>query len=112
MLRGSTLVNLKRPADALLSFQQVIKLHPQHWAAARQCGIILQGLGLNEESLAYLSLCNTLRPNDIRTLLMSAALLNAQKRFVEALTLCRQAHALSDLDAAFLHAGLPLPARA
>ena len=49
MLRGSTLVNLSRPNDALLSFQQVLKLHPQHWAAARQCGIILQGLGLIEE---------------------------------------------------------------
>jgi tetratricopeptide (TPR) repeat protein len=99
MLRGSTLVNLKRPADALLSFQQVLKLHPQHWAAARQCGIILQGLGLIEESLAYLGLCNALRPNDVRTLLMCAALLNAQKRFEEALTLCRQAHALEPANA-------------
>jgi tetratricopeptide (TPR) repeat protein len=99
MLRGSTLVNLSRPTDALLSFQQVLKLHPQHWAAARQCGMILQGLGLIEESLAYLGLCNALRPNDVRTLLMCAALLNAQKRFEEALTLCRQAHALEPANA-------------
>jgi tetratricopeptide (TPR) repeat protein len=98
MLRGSTLVNLNQPSDALLSFQQVLKLHPQHWGAARQCGIILQGLGSIEESLAYLSLCNALRPNDVRTLLMCAALLNAQKRFEEALTLCRQAHALEPVN--------------
>ncbi|MBV9461495.1 MAG: tetratricopeptide repeat protein [Bradyrhizobium sp.] len=100
MLRGSALVNLKRPADALPSFRQVLKFDPQHWGAARQCGIILQSQGLIEESLAYLSLCNALRPNDVPTLLMCAALLNTQKRFEEALTLCRRAHAFEPINAA------------
>jgi len=94
MLRGNSLVNLKRPGDAVVSFQHVLRLDPRHWDAANQCGILLHELGRIEESLSYLNLCDTLRPNHIPTLQMRAALLYNLKRFEEALQVCRQAHAL------------------
>jgi len=34
MLCGQTMVDLKRPYDALLSSQQVLKFEPPHWDAA------------------------------------------------------------------------------
>ncbi len=94
MLRGRTLVDLKRAADALLSFQQVLQSDPQHWDAANQCGIVLHELGRIGEALSYLKLCDELRPNQVATLQMRGALLHTLKRFEEALELCRQAHAL------------------
>ncbi len=94
MLRGRTLVDLKRPADALSSFQQVLGADPQHWDAANQCGIVLHEMGRIEEALSYLGLCDALRPNHVPTVQMRAGLLHGLKRFEEVQTLCRQAHAL------------------
>jgi tetratricopeptide (TPR) repeat protein len=99
MLRGSVLLNLKRSADALASFQQVLSLNPQHWEAANQCGILLHSLGRIEEALSYLDLCDALRPNQTATLQMRAASLHSLKRFEEALKLCRQAHGLEPANA-------------
>ncbi|MGH9810544.1 MAG: tetratricopeptide repeat protein, partial [Terriglobia bacterium] len=94
MLHGRTLVDLKRPADALSSFQQVLRSDPRHWDAANQCGIVLHEMGRIGEALSYLGLCDALRPNHVPTLRMRAGLLHGLKRFEEAQTLCRQAHAL------------------
>ena len=49
---GNVLVELERPADALLSFQHALKLNPRHWDAAYQSGILLHQLERFEEALA------------------------------------------------------------
>ena len=38
---GNVLLDLKRPADALLSFQHALKLTPRHWHAAHQSAVLL-----------------------------------------------------------------------
>lgn len=38
---GNVLFDLKRPDDALLSFQHVLTLDPEHWDAAYRCGYLL-----------------------------------------------------------------------
>jgi tetratricopeptide (TPR) repeat protein/ADP-heptose:LPS heptosyltransferase len=94
MLRGNAMVCVQRLADAVSSFQNVLRFNSQQWDAANQCGITLQRLGRIEEALAYLDLSDALRPNHVPTLLMRGALLNGLKRLEEALALCRQAHEL------------------
>ena len=94
LFHGQTLMKLERPGDALISFQHVLRLSPRHWDAANQCGVLLQHLGRNEESLSYINACDAWRPNQLPTLRMRAALLHSLKRFEEALTVCRQAYAL------------------
>ncbi|MGJ4939776.1 tetratricopeptide repeat protein [Bradyrhizobium sp. HKCCYLS1011] len=92
MLRGNALVGLQQFADAVSSFKRVLELNARHWDAANQCGITLQRLGRIDEALAYLDLSDTLRPNQVPTLLMRGALLNGLKRFEEALSICRRAN--------------------
>jgi len=91
---GQTLVKLERPGDALISFQHALKLSPQYWEAANQCGILLHQLGRTEESLSYINICNQLRPNHLPTLQQRAALLHGLKRFEDALAICRDAYEL------------------
>jgi tetratricopeptide (TPR) repeat protein len=103
---GSTLRDAKRPADAILTFQQVLRLDPGHWDAACQAGLLLLELGRYEEALSYLDLCEKLQPKNTlirraRAVALDnlAGALHAQKRFEEALALSRQAYELNPANA-------------
>src|SRR6185437_7016850 len=93
--RGNILVELKRPADAVKSFEQTLKLNPRHWDAAYRCGFLLYELGRYTEAIVYLDLVDRLQPNQAVILEMRAAVLHRLKRFDEALADNRRAHALN-----------------
>ncbi len=66
---GDVLVELDRPAEALLSYQQALKLNQNHWGAANECGRLLHRLRrFLEEALSYFHLCDLLLPNHAPTL--------------------------------------------
>ncbi len=54
---------LQRPAEALLTFQHVLKLNPRHWDAAYRCGFLLDKLERPAEALSYFDLGDRLKPN-------------------------------------------------
>ena len=91
---GSVLVDLKRPADALLTYQHVLKLDPSHSDAAYRCGLLLHGLGRGAEALSCLDLSDRLQPDQAVVLKTRAVVLQNLKRFDEALADNRRAHAL------------------
>ena len=98
--RGNVLIDLKRPADAVLSFQRTLKLNPRHWDAAYRCGFLLQELGRPAEAIVYFDLVDRLQPNQAVILEMRAAVLHRLKRFDEALADNQRAYALNPGNAA------------
>src|SRR5258708_4837469 len=92
--RGNALVELNRPADALLSLQQALALNPHYWDAACASAVILYGQDRFEEARKYLELCDSLRPNHLSTLCVRAASLSHLRRFEQALAVGQQAYAL------------------
>jgi tetratricopeptide (TPR) repeat protein len=96
---GDVFVELERPADALLSFQHVLKLNPRRWDAANQCGMLLHRSGRLEEALSCFGLCDRLQPDHVATLSMRAICLDGLKRSEEALADTRRAQALDPANA-------------
>jgi Flp pilus assembly protein TadD len=83
-----------RQLDALLNFQNVLKLDPRHGDAARECGVILYMLRRFEEAHPYFELCDQLRPNHVPTLYMRGQSFISLGRLEEALTDHQRAYAL------------------
>ena len=90
---GNVLVDVERPADAILSFQHALKLNPRHWDAANKAGLLLYRSERFEEALACFNLCDELQPNHFPTLYLRALALHKLKRFEEALADNRRAQA-------------------
>ena len=65
---GNALLKLERPADALLSYHQVLMLDPLHADAAYGCCCLLLKLGRLEEALRSFNRCDELRPNQAAVL--------------------------------------------
>jgi tetratricopeptide (TPR) repeat protein len=82
---GDALANLQRPADAVTSYREVLKLNPHHVDAAFRCALLLRNLNRNEEALACLDLCDRLVPNNGAVLEQRGLVLHDLKRFEEAL---------------------------
>jgi tetratricopeptide (TPR) repeat protein len=91
---GHVLVDLERPADALLTYQHVLTLNPGHSDAAYRCGVLLHRLGRPSEAVGYLDLSDRLQPDQAVILKMRAIVLQNLKRFEEALADNRRANAL------------------
>ena len=96
---GSALVEVERPADAILSFQQALKLDPRHWDAANKAALLFLQSGRFEEALACCNLCDELRPDGSLTLSLRALTLHNLRRFEEALADNGRAHALDPTNA-------------
>jgi tetratricopeptide (TPR) repeat protein len=91
-------VALGRNAEALLTYQQALKLDPHCWEAAYHCGELLRGSERFEEALSYFNRCNEWRPDHARTLQARARCLRALRRFEECLAENVRAHALDPAD--------------
>jgi tetratricopeptide (TPR) repeat protein len=92
---GIVLEEAKRPSEAVLCFQHVLKFDPRNLEAAYRGAPLLHQLGRPEEALAHFNLCNELRPNHPHTLGMRSLVLRDLKQFEEYLSDARQAHALA-----------------
>jgi cytochrome c-type biogenesis protein CcmH/NrfG len=90
---GRVLGDLKRPADALLSFQHALKLNPRHRDAALECGAALCVLERAEEALRYFTLCVELQPSHAATLTSLTRCLLGLKRLDEALVANQRGYA-------------------
>jgi tetratricopeptide (TPR) repeat protein len=97
---GNMLVKLERQAEALMSYQRVLKLDPAHADAAYGCGCLLLGLGRADEALRTFNLCDELRPNQAEVLEKRGLALSSLNRFEEALSDNLRAHALNPTKAA------------
>jgi len=99
---GLALVEAGRLVDAILAFQQVLKLNPGHLEVALRSGLLLLKLERYEEAIKHFDLCEELQPNQApvpqaraAALQNFAVSLHKQKRFEEALALSRQAYELT-----------------
>ena len=85
--------------QALLSFQEVLKLNPHDRDAAYNSGSMLLQLGRLEEALSRLNLSDQLQPNHAPTLQKRALALHELGRSEEALVDIKRAHALDPSQA-------------
>ena len=92
---GGALVELQRPADALLSLQHASKLDPQDWDAAYKNFFLLHTLGRFEQALAQFDRCEELKPDHVPALQLRALSLRGLGRFGEALAANQRAFALA-----------------
>ena len=92
---GGALVELQRPADALLSLQHASKLDPQDWDAAYKNLFLLHALGRFEQALAQFDRCDELQPDHVPALQLRALSLRGLGRFEEALAANQRAFALA-----------------
>jgi tetratricopeptide (TPR) repeat protein len=90
---GNALETAARPADALASYQQALKLEARHAIAAYRCGVLLHGLNRVEEALPYLDLCVQLLPNDAMVLAQRGIVLHDLERYEEGLAASLRAYA-------------------
>jgi tetratricopeptide (TPR) repeat protein len=97
--RGNVLVDLKRPDQALLNFQEVLKHNPYDRDAAYNSGSMLLQLKRLEEALSSLNLSDQLQPNHAPTLQKRALALHELGRSEEALVDIKRAHALDPSQA-------------
>ena len=65
---GDALMELQRPADALLSLQHASKLDPRDCDAAYKSLFLLHNLGRFEEALAQFDRCDELQPDHVPAL--------------------------------------------
>jgi len=82
---GNALIVMKRPADAVLTYQHALELDPRNWNAAYRSGVMFYESGALEQALLWFNRCAALRPNDAQTLHLRAATLRGLKRFEECL---------------------------
>ena len=66
--RGNTLLSLKRPEDALGSYDRALKLKPDYADALYNCGVALQSLKRPEQALARYDRALQLKPEDAEAL--------------------------------------------
>jgi tetratricopeptide (TPR) repeat protein len=93
--RSNTLLRLKRHAEALSSYQHILKLDPAHADAAFGCGCILFDLGNWEEALTYFNMCEEFRHGQAAVLEKRGLVLLNLKKFENALSDLLQAHSLN-----------------
>ena len=91
---GGALMEVQRPADALLSLQHASKLDPQDGDAAYKTLFLLHTLGRFEQALAQFDRCDELQPDHVPALQLRALSLRGLGRFEEALDVNQQAIAL------------------
>jgi tetratricopeptide (TPR) repeat protein len=91
---GGALMELQRPADALLSMQHASKLDPRDCDAAYKTLFLLHTLGRFEQALAQFDRCDELQPDHVPALQLRALSLRGLGRFEEALDVNQQAIAL------------------
>jgi tetratricopeptide (TPR) repeat protein len=88
---GGALVELQRPAEALLSLQHASKLDPRDSDAAYKILFLLHASGQFEQALAQFDRCNELRRDHVAALQLRALSLRALGRLEEALTVHQRA---------------------
>jgi tetratricopeptide (TPR) repeat protein len=81
---GNILLAADRKADALLCFQQALKLDGRQWEAAFKAGHLLYGFGRFEEALVHLRCSAELKPDHAPTLQMRALVQKSLNRLDEA----------------------------
>jgi tetratricopeptide (TPR) repeat protein len=96
---SGALMELQRPADALLSSQHALKLNPRDWDAAYRSLFLLHALGRFEEALAHFDLYTELQPDHLPALQLRALSLRGLGRFEEALADNQRAIALDPANA-------------
>jgi tetratricopeptide (TPR) repeat protein len=96
---GDALAALQRPVDAVVSYQQVLKLNPHHAEAAYRCGLLLRKLNRLEEALACFDLCEETFLNQAAVLEQRGLILHDLDRFEEALSVNLRAYALDPANA-------------
>jgi tetratricopeptide (TPR) repeat protein len=81
---GNMLWQRKRTEEAVLHFQQALRLYPQYLEAANSCGRLLFNLGRYAEALECLDVAEKLDPNSAALYQMRGECLQAENRFEEA----------------------------
>lgn len=95
MKLGNVLIDLQRPADALLSFQHVLGLDPRRWEAAYRSGLLLHELGRSDEALPYFDQAHELQPGQPAILEARADALHRLGKYEAALAENMRAYALN-----------------
>ena len=96
---GNLLLKMERLAEALASYQQILRLDPAHADAAFGCGAVLFRLGRLDEALHTFNRCDELRPNRASVLEQRGLVLFKLKKYQDALSDHLRAYNLSPTSA-------------
>jgi tetratricopeptide (TPR) repeat protein len=96
---ANVLFELQEADWALRAYRRVLELDPNDWDAACRAGYLHYQSGQLEDALALFGVCDRVRPNHAPTLYMRSVFLLGLRRFEQAITEGKRAHALNPSDA-------------
>jgi Tfp pilus assembly protein PilF len=100
---GISLVEQRRPAEALPSYYKVIELRPKYADAHNNLGIALRALGRLDDAIAAYRRAIELQPDFAKAYCNLGHVLRQKGRFEEALAALKRGHELGSREKAWRH---------